>query len=100
MQARHSGASRALCDGAEEDDLIEAIITLSDELTLETRFKSLPDYDGTAYIISVAKLAGFTVSREGHTLFFSAKSQNTSFMKIYATSKEIFADLLITTYKM
>ena len=91
---------RLLCDGIDDDEMVEVIFHFDDEMRIEARFKQLPDCDATGYMVNVAKLAGFRVSRDNETLFFHAKTDISSTMKIYANSQNLFLDLLITTYNM
>ena len=90
---------RMFCD-APDDDFVEVFFRFGDELVMEARFKTLDDLDRTGYIVNVAKYAGFSVTREGNTLFFSAKSRIYPTMKIYATNRDFFLELLKTTYYM
>ena len=54
----------------------------------------------TAYLISVAKLTGFKVRREGDVLIFTADTHISPIMKLYASSYDEVMYWLVTTYNV
>lgn len=91
---------RLICECGDFDDVIDATLSIDDDLILTVKYGNSPPTEDVAYIVSVAKLAGFTVDRRGSTLVFKAKIRITSIMQIYATSGEEFRETLIRTFKM
>ena len=91
---------RLICECGDFDDVIDATLSIDDDLILTVKYGNSPPTEDVAYIVSVAKLAGFTVDRRGSTLVFKAKIRITSIMQIYATSGEEFREILIRTFKM
>lgn len=90
---------RLMSEGT-DDGTVTVDISLGEKIRLDAEFDPMPSVDDTVHIISVAKLAGFDVARDGDTLLFSADVKSSHVMKIYAVSSEDFADLLVLTYKM
>ena len=91
---------RLICECGDFDDVIDATLSIDDDLILTVKYGNSPPTEDVAYIVSVAKLAGFTVDRRGSVLVFKAKIRITSIMQIYATSGEEFREILIRTFKM
>lgn len=83
----------------DNDEVIELKISLDDQITIESQFHMLTDVPGVAHIVQVARLAGFSVDREGDTLLFTSKIHATQIIQIYAMSNEYFKNLLVATYK-
>ena len=90
---------RLMSEGTDDGTLMVKI-SLGEKIILNATFDPMPSTNDTVHIISVAKLAGFDVTRDGDTLFFSADIKASHIMKIYAISSNVFADLLKLTYKM
>ena len=90
---------RLMSEGTDDGTLMVKI-SLGEKIILNATFDPMPSTNDTVHIISVAKLAGFDVTRDGDTLLFSADVKSSHVMKIYAVSSEDFADLLALTYKM
>ena len=84
----------------DDDEVINLKLTLTESLTLEARFHELTDIPGVAHIVDVGRLAGFSVDREGRTLYFTAKIHPSHIMQIYAISNEDFKNLLLETHNM
>ena len=91
---------RLICECGDFDEVIEATLSLDDDLILTVGYEKVPPTEDVAYIIRVAKLAGFTVDRRESTLIFKAKIRITSIMQIYAVSGEQFREILVRTFKM
>ena len=91
---------RLLCKCGDNDEFIEANISLGDKLTLSVNYQHQCPTEDVAEIVKVARLAGFEAERVGNTLRFSASVSITSIMQIYAVSAEDFFDMLVTTHKM
>ena len=90
---------RLMSEGTDDGTLMVKI-SLGEKIILNATFDPMPSTNDTVHIISVAKLAGFDVTRDGDTLLFSADIKASHIMKIYAISSSDFADLLKLTYKM
>ena len=90
---------RLMSEGTDDGTLMVKI-SLGEKIILNATFDPMPSTKDTVHIISVAKLAGFDVTRDGDTLLFSADIKASHIMKIYAISSNDFADLLKLTYKM
>lgn len=90
---------RLMSEGTDDGTLMVKI-SLGEKIILNATFDPMPSTNDTVHIISVAKLAGFDVTRDGDTLLFSADIKAIHIMKIYAISSNDFADLLKLTYKM
>ena len=84
----------------DDDEVINLKLTLTEGLTLEAQFHELTDIPGVAHIVDVGRLAGFSVDRDGSTLYFTAKIQSSHIMQIYAISNENFKKLLLETHNM
>ena len=91
---------RLLCECGDSDEMIDANIRLGEDFTLTVKYHSQCPTDDAAYIVNVARLAGFGVTRDANTLIFRAEIKTSSIMQIYATSNEDFYNMLIITYKM
>ena len=91
---------RLLCECGDYDDLIQATLSIGEDITLKVDYEKRCPTDDVAYIVKVAKLAGFRVERDGNSLIFKAEITLTSIMRIYAISTESFYDMLVLTYKM
>ena len=91
---------RLICECGDFDEVIDAALSLSDDLILTVTYEKVPPTEDVAQIVRVAKLAGFGVERRGSTLIFKAKITIASIMQIYATSSEEFCEILVRTYKM
>ena len=91
---------RLICECGDNDDFIEASISLGDKLTLSVNYKNPCPAEDVAQIVKVARFAGFEVARNGNSLFFSTDVTITAIMQIYATSGDDFYDMLVTTHKM
>lgn len=91
---------RLLCECGDTDDIVRTRISFSDELTLKASYSAPLPTDNVAHIVNVARLAGFTVERDGYSLTFKARIRFASIMQIYAVSAQKFRDLLVLTYKM
>lgn len=91
---------RLLCECGDFDEVVEATLSVDDDLILTVSYDRAPPTEDVAYIVRVARLAGFTVDRRDSTLVFKAKIRLTSIMQIYATPSEEFLEILIRTFKM
>ena len=91
---------RLICECGDSDEFIEAHITLGDKLTLSVCYKKPCPAEDVAQIVKVAKLAGFDVTRDGNSLFFSADISITSIMQVYAATGDDLFDMLVTTHEM
>lgn len=91
---------RLICECGDFDEVVDAKLSIDDDLILTVSYEKAPPAEDVAYIVRVAKLAGFTVDRRENTLIFKAKIKITSIMQIYATSSEEFSEMLVRTYKM
>ena len=91
---------RLICECGDNDEFIEANISLGDKLILSVNYHHQCPTEDIAEIVKVARLAGFEAERVGNTLRFSASVSITSIMQIYAVSAEDFFDMLVTTHKM
>lgn len=91
---------RLICECGDFDEVIEATLSVDDDLILTVNYEKTPPTEDVAHIVRVARLAGFTVDRRDNTLIFKAKIRITSIMQIYATSSEEFREILARTFKM
>ncbi|MBR2431708.1 MAG: hypothetical protein IKB23_02215 [Clostridia bacterium] len=91
---------RLLCENAKDGTMVDVKISLGEQLVLDASYEALGDVGDVAYMVRVAKLAGFDVARSGDVFTFSANIKIDSIMRIYATSMLEFKEMLITTYKM
>lgn len=91
---------RLLGELGEDDEEICLEISLSDELMMRASYRRLAPTEDVAYIIKVARLAGFEVSREGESLTFKSEVNITQVLRIYATSGEDFREMLVVTHNM
>ena len=91
---------RLLCECGDGDELIEADISLKDELTMSVTYKGECPVSDVSEIVKVARLAGFKVERNENTLIFKTEVITSPIMQIYAMSNEDFYNLLVITYKM
>ena len=91
---------RLLCECGDSDELIEASLELSDEMTLSVNYSFSCPSDDVAHIVQVARLAGFRVERDGGVLIFKAHITSEAVMRIYAVSSSDFQNMLVYAYKM
>ena len=91
---------RLLCETAADDAMVDVNILLGDEIVMKAHFEELKDVEDVAYMVRVAKLAGFEVTRDGKSFSFSCAVKSDSIMKVYAASMIDFKNMLVTTYKM
>lgn len=91
---------RLLCECGDSDELIEASLELSDEMTLSVNYSFSCPSDDVAHIVQVARLAGFRVERDGGVLIFKAPITSEAVMRIYAVSSSDFQNMLVYAYKM
>ena len=90
---------RLICEPAEETPA-KMSVTISDQLTMRVEYPAIRDNEMTAYLISVAKLTGFKVRREGDVLIFTADTHISPIMKLYASSYDEVMYWLVTTYNV
>ena len=90
---------RLLCEEA-DDEPVECEILLGDNLTIKTTYPKIRDHEKTAFLIRVAKFAGFNVDRDVDLLIFTSDIRITSVMQIYAISSDELMYWLVTTHKM
>ena len=91
---------RVLCEIAAEDTMIDVEVSIGERLSIKADYDGLGEVGDVAYMVSVARLAGFEVTRENNTFTFTSEVKISSIMKVYATSMLDFKNMLITTYKM
>lgn len=91
---------RLICECGDNDEMIDSSISLGENFTLTVKYSSHCPSDDVAYIVKIAKLAGFRVDRDGNTFLFTSKIKVSPIMQIYATSSEDFYNMLVTTYNM
>lgn len=91
---------RLFAEMSDESAPSEVNISLSDEFAMSVSFNALPDIESTAYMVKMAKLAGFTVERQANTFTFKTQIQIVTMLQIYAVSVDDFMKMLITTHKM
>lgn len=91
---------RLLCETAADDAMVDVNILLGDEIVMKAHFEELKDVEDVAYMVRVAKLAGFEVTRDGKSFSFNCAVKSDSIMKVYAASMLDFKNMLVTTCKM
>ena len=91
---------RLLCECGDSDEIIRATLSIADEVQLKVDYENHCPTDDVAYLIKVAKLAGFNVERNGNSLLFKAEVKVSSIFHVYAISYEDFYHLLVLTHKM
>ena len=91
---------RILCEIAAENTMVDVRISMGERLILRADYEKLGDVEDVAYMVRVARLAGFEVTRDKNSFAFAADIKITSVMHVYATSMLDFKNMLITTYKM
>ena len=90
---------RLLCEAADTEPA-RCTVTLADTLEVKTEYPAIDDIERTAYLIDVAKLAGFKVTRKDDTLFFKVAISTSAIMKIYAVSSDEIMYWLVKTSQM
>ena len=79
---------RLMLEGIAPDDVLQINIELASELKIELAPRSLPKAEILAKIITLAKSAGFTVSRTKTTVTLTSDIAQTQLLKIYAISQD------------
>ena len=90
---------RLLCQTV-TDRAIECTLSIDDDFTIFTTYPGINDLDSTAYVVKVARLAGFSVDRDGDILIFKTKIRPQVILPIFATTDDDFTDILIAVFKM
>ena len=90
---------RLLCEAA-HDTPAQCTVTLADSLEIKTLYPDISNTVHTAYLIEVAKLAGFKVTREDDILYFTTDIVRSYVMKIYAVSSDEIMDWLVKVSQM
>lgn len=81
---------RSLILYSEPDEMLYLKIELGERITLKASFATLPAKQSLAHTVEIAKAAGYKVSRDNSTLFFTAEICSDKALQIYAISIDDF----------
>lgn len=84
---------RLLCEVAENDP-IECKMIIKNDLIIRTTYPKIHDDDMASHVINIARLAGFSVKRDGDILVLKTKIRPRIVLPIFASRFDEFMDML------